>query len=294
VTGGVEVVARAGRNGLTFVARLAHAPFPIADRDDTFFDGRHPQTGERFHSGPDGPLPEARHFRDDRALFHLPPGFDPGRPFALLVFFHGHRAELRRTLIGELELTRQIDESGRNVVLVAPQMALDAADSHPGKLAEPGGLDRLLEEAAGVLAGMVGGTDRAAFARAPVILSAFSGGYRSVAYGLERGGVGHRVQGVVLLDAIYGEVERLQGWLSTAGRRGIFVCLYGESSRDGTEALDAALARAGIAVSSRYPARLAPGAVHLVPVATPHDRVPLDGPPARPIADILRLLPSFA
>jgi hypothetical protein len=293
VTGGVEVLARAGRHGQTFIARLAHAPFPIEDREDEYFDGRDTKTGERFHSGPDGPLPEPRHFRDDRVLFHLPPGFDPARPFTLLVFIHGHRAELRRTLLGEHDLARQIDESGANVVLVAPQMALDAPDSHPGKLAEPDGLERFLDEAAGFLA-RDAGVDRGAVAHAPVILAGFSGGYRTVAFCLERGGADRRIEGVILLDAIYGEVERLRSWLTTDGRRGFFLCLYGESSREGTDALAAALAEGGIAVAARYPERLAAGTVHLVWVDTPHDRVPLDGPPARPLADILRRLPIFA
>ncbi|MGE5146739.1 MAG: alpha/beta hydrolase [Candidatus Eiseniibacteriota bacterium] len=292
MAGAAELIARAGRHGLTFIARLKHAPFPIEDGEDDFFDGRDRKTGERFHSGPDGPLPEPRHFRDDRVLFHVPRQFDPARPFALIVYFHGHRTELRRTLLGEHDLARQADESGANVVLVAPQMALDAADSHPGKLAEPEGLDRFLDEAARVLA-REAGMERAAVARAPVILAGFSGGYRGVAYCLERGGADRRVQGVVLLDAIYGEVERLRAWISVAGRHAFFLCLYGESSRDGTERLAAALAEEGIPVAARYPERLAPGAVHLVPVDTPHDRIPLDGPPARPLADILRRLPSF-
>lgn len=293
MTGGVEVVARAGRHGQTFIARLAHAPFPIEDRDGGYFDGRDAKTGERFHTGPDGPLPERQHYCDDRVLFHVPRHFDPARPFAVVVFIHGHRAELTRTLLGDYQLGRQIDESGANVILIAPQMALDAADSHPGKLAEPDGLDRLLDEAAGVLA-QHANLDRGAVAHAPIVLAAFSGGYRTIAYCLERGGVPRRVAGVVLLDAIYGERERLRAWLTTDGRRGFFLCLYGESSREGSESLAAALAEDGIAVSARFPERLAPGAVHLVPVDTPHDRVPVDGPPSRPIAETLRRLPPLA
>jgi hypothetical protein len=287
---GVEVVAPAGTGGLTFIAHLRAAPFPIEDKVSPFFDARDEATGERRHTGPDGPLPESRHFGDDRVLFHLPPAFDARRAFSLLVFFHGHRSELRRTLIAELELTRQVDESGRNLVLIAPQLALDAADSHPGKLATPGGFGRFLDEAAGVLADAVGGLDRAAVARAPIVLAAFSGGYRCVAHCLEQGGAGHKIEGVVLLDAIYGEIDRFRSWLSGAGRQGFFLGLCGQSTRDGTEALAAGLAEAGIAVSRRYPRRLRPGGVHLVSVVTPHDLVPVQGPPDRPLADILRRL----
>jgi hypothetical protein len=290
VRGSVEVVARAGKGGLTFIAHLRAAPFPIEDKASPFFDARDEATGERCHTGPDGPLPESRHFSDDRVLFHLPPAFDARRPYTLLVFCHGHRTELRRTLIAELELTRQVDESERNVVLIAPQLALDAADSHPGKLAASGGFGRFLDEAADVLADTVGGLDRAAVARAPIVLAAFSGGYRSVTCCLEQGGAAHAIEGVVLLDALYGEIDRFRSWLSGAGRRGFFLGLCGDSTRDGTAALAAGLAEAGIAVSRRYPRRLRPGGVHLVSIATPHDLVPLQGPPDRPVADILSRL----
>jgi hypothetical protein len=291
MTRGGERAARAGAAGRTFVARLAHAPFPIDDPDNAYFDGRDPATGERFHTGPSGPLPEARHYRDDRVLFHVPRHFDPARPFELLVFFHGHRAELQRTLVGEHGLARQIDLSRRNVVLVAPQLALDAPDSHPGKLAEPGGFARFLDEAAEVLAAEVAGVAAAAAARAPVILVAFSGGYRAAAFVLERGGVERRIHGVLLIDAIYGEVERLSAWLAGAGRRGFFLCLYGDSSREGTDALVDAVGKDDVAVLRGYPRRLSPGIVYGVAVATPHDLIPRDGPPAGPIADFLKRLP---
>jgi hypothetical protein len=291
VTRGVEMVARAGAAGLTFVARLDHAPFPIEDRDDAYFDGRDAATGERFHTGPGGPLAETRHYRDDRVLFHVPRHFDPARPFDLLVFFHGHRAELQRTLIGEHGLPRQVDESRRNVVLVAPQLALDAPDSHPGKLAEPDGLARLLDEAAEILAAHVKGLSADAVRRAPVVVAAFSGGYRTAAVCLERGGVERRVHGVLLIDAIYGEVERLSAWLAGAGRRGFFLCLYGESSREGTDALVDAAGKGDIAVLRAYPRRLSPGIAYAAWVETPHDLIPRDGPPAAPIADFLKRLP---
>lgn len=291
MTRGAETGARAGAAGLTFVARLASAPFPIEDPDGAYFDGRDAATGERFHTGPSGPLPETRHYRDDRVLFHVPRHFNPARPFELLVFFHGHRAELERTLIGEHALTRQIDDSRRNVVLVAPQLALDAPDSHPGKLAEPQGFARFLDEAADVLAAHVAGLGREAAARAPVIVAAFSGGYRTAALSLERGGVERRVHGVCLIDAIYGEVERLGAWLAGPGRRDFFLCLYGESSREGTEALADALGKDDIAVVRAYPKRLSPGIVYLAWVETPHDLIPCDGPPKAPITDLLRRLP---
>lgn len=291
MTRGVERVSRANAGGLTFVARLAHAPFPIEDRDNVYFDGRDPETGERFHTGPTGPLPETRHYRDDRVLFHVPRHFNPARPFELLVFFHGHRAELQRTLIGEHALARQIDESRRNVVLVAPQLALDAPDSHPGKLAEPEGFARFLDEAADVLAAHVEGLVRDVAQRAPIILAAFSGGYRTAALCLERGGVERRIHGVLLIDAIYGEVERLGAWLAGPGRRDFFLCLYGESSREGTEALVEALAKDGIDVHRAYPRRISPGIVYVAWVDTSHDLIPRDGPPAAPIADFLKRLP---
>ena len=89
---------------------------------------------------------------DPRVLLHIPRGFDASRPAVMVLFFHGHGATLERDVHLRQQLPRQISESGMNAVLVAPQLAVDARDSSPGKLWEPEGVKRFMAEAANKLA----------------------------------------------------------------------------------------------------------------------------------------------
>ena len=82
----------------------------------------------------------------------MPPGFDARKPGVIVVFFHGHGATLERDVRDRQLLPKQITESGTNAVLVAPQLAYDAADSSAGKFWERDGLKRFMAEAADQLA----------------------------------------------------------------------------------------------------------------------------------------------
>jgi hypothetical protein len=275
-----------------FTASLASAPFPYdgptPDGGRPFFDARDPKTRQRAHTTGDGNvLPEDPHYTDDRVLFHLPPNFDPARPIEILVFFHGHGSEIERTVVDDLDLPGQIDRSKRNMVLIAPQLAREAPDSSPGKLGLPDGLKNLLDEAARVLAERSGGTD-AAFRKAPVILSAFSGGYRSVAFSLARGGVANRVAGVLLLDAIYGDVKHFANWMLERWQDGFFVSLAGPSTQKWQEELRSVLAQRQRRPRGWMPARITPGVHALVSVSTDHNALPRSGPPEWPLLVMLR------
>ena len=91
-------------------------------------------------------------FSDDRVLLHIPPGFDPKRPAVMVVFFHGHGANLARDVRDRQQVPAQITAAGTNTVLVAPQFAVNAANSSAGKFWEPNGFKRFLDEAAVKLA----------------------------------------------------------------------------------------------------------------------------------------------
>jgi hypothetical protein len=80
--------------------------------------------------------------------------------------------------------------------LVAPQFAVNAADSSAGKFWEPNGFKRFLDEAAVKLARMYGG------------------GFGPTLSVLDRGGVRSRVRGLVLLDALYGGTGKFADWIS--------------------------------------------------------------------------------
>ncbi len=165
-------------------------------------------------------------YSDSRVLLHIPKSFDANRPAVMVVFFHGHRATLSRDVLNRQKVAEQISASGVNAVLVAPQFAVAAADSSPGKLGEPGGFGRFLDEASRQLARLHGKSANArAFSEMPVVLVAYSGGFLAAAYSLHHGGAKDRVRSVVLLDALYGELDKFADWIA-ANRSGVFVSSY--------------------------------------------------------------------
>ena len=164
--------------------------------------GKNPRSGE-------GAYAQGSRYSDNRVLVHVPAGFDARKPGVILVFFHGHGATLERDVRDRQLLPKQISESGINAVLVAPQLAYDAADSSAGKFWERGGFKRFMAEAAEQLAHVYGDTRATeAFAKMPVVIVSYSGGFVTAAYSLQVGGLGSRVKGVVLLDSLYGEIDK--------------------------------------------------------------------------------------
>lgn len=282
-----------GKSAVTFIAPLTAAPFPVAEDaarwlGAPFFAERDPATGEPMRVVNRQRYPRDRHYADNRVLFAAPPGFDPAKPFRIVLFFHGHFSEIEGALVRGLDLPGQVARSGANAVLVAPQLARDAADSSPGRLAEPGLAAVMLNEATVILRQRLGGTE-AAWRSAPVVIAAFSGGYRATATVLQRGAIDARVEGIVLLDAIYGAVDDFAGWLRRAGHRSFLWSIYSESSRESTERLIERL------LESRTPfargdIEAPPSGIRFIHVPTAHTEIPVAGPPREPLAAVLRRL----
>lgn len=288
----------------SFIARLKHAPFPLQANDDgagrLFFNEIDRDSGLRVRVNRHGDrYPEPKHYADPSVLFHIPAGFDRTKPFRLVVFFHGHQSTLERDVVGRIGLIGQIDASGANVILIAPQLAKDAIDSHPGKLIRPGALARMLDEAAGVLARTLGADLGARLARAPVVLVAYSGGYLALAAGLveaEAGDSGFidRVEGIVMLDAVFGNLSRIDAWLQARAGRVFLVGLFGKLSRSWTLDLIYRWEARGQPYGQLLPARLERGSIVVMQVNTDHQAIATQGPPRNPIAEIIRRLPPPA
>ena len=205
------------------------APFPyhgtIPGSNRPFLNAG--EDGRRGHSNFRGHVYwESQTFSDDRVLLHIPPGFDPARPAVMVVFFHGHGANLARDVRDRQQVPAQITESGMNAVLVAPQFAVDAANSSAGKFWEPNGFKRFLDEAAVKLAKLYGDPRRVtAFATMPIVIVAYSGGFGPTLSVLDRGGVRSRVRGIVLLDALYAGIDTFANWIAD-NRSTFFVSSY--------------------------------------------------------------------
>jgi hypothetical protein len=206
-------------------------------------------------------------FNDNRVLIHVPKTFDVRKPGIIVVFFHGNGATLERDVRDRQLVPQQITESGVNAVLLAPQLAVDAADSSAGKFWQPGGFKRFMAESAEHLARLSGDPGAAkAFANMPVVIVGYSGGFVPTAYSLDVGGLGNRVRGVFLLDAVYGELDKFASWIVN-NRSAFFVSSYTRSTRRHEDELIRMLKDKGIAVSDDMNAPLKPGSV--VFVATP-------------------------
>ena len=203
-------------------------------------------------------------FNDSRVLMHVPENFDIRKPGVIVVFFHGNGATLERDVRNRQLVPQQISDSGMNAVLLAPQLAVDAADSSAGKFWQPGGLKRFVTESADHLAELYGDPRAAkAFANMPVIIVGYSGGFVPTAWSLEVGGLGNRVRGVFLLDAVYGELDKFASWIEN-NRSGFFVSSYTHYTERHDRELMHMIRDKGIAVSESMDGPLKPGSVVFV------------------------------
>ncbi len=285
----------ANRNSPLFFKRLEHAPFPydskFADSERDFFDHVDPDTGVRLHTTPAGKhLSENSHYWDSHVLFFIPTGFNPWRPFFYLVFFHGFGTTAAQT-VKDFRIVDQVTASKRNVILITPQLAVDAADSSPGKFFIKDVFKDFMAEAAHVLSEKVGHTHSVRLAAAPIILSAFSGGYKSVAYVLDRGGVSERIRGIYLLDALYDDLEMFSRWIEKNHDKAFFELIYSKGPvKKNAKRLAAQLVEKGIGHEKGRSSRLTPGRIYLTPSDHVHATIPLFGPPMHPLKQMLESL----
>jgi hypothetical protein len=218
--------------------------------------------GHRSYSG--RVLWQDETFNDNRVLMHVPENFDIRKPGVIVVFFHGNGATLERDVRDRQLVPQQISDSGVNAVLLAPQLAVNAADSSAGKFWQPGGLKRFINESADHLADLYGDPSAAkAFANMPIIIVGYSGGFVPSAWSLEVGGLGDRVRGVFLLDAVYGELDKFASWVEK-NRTGFFISSYTHYTARHDHELMHMLREKGIAVSEDMHGPLHPGSVVFV------------------------------
>jgi hypothetical protein len=258
---------RPAREDQTTLVSLKSSAFP--------FFGNNPRTDQPFLNVSNGErrghrsysgrvLWQDETFNDSRVLMHVPENFDIRKPGVIVVFFHGNGATLERDVRNRQLVPQQITDSGVNAVLLAPQLAVDAADSSAGKFWQPGGLKRFVAESADHLAEMYGDPRAAkAFANMPVIIVGYSGGFVPTAWSLEVGGLGNRVRGVFLLDAVYGELDKFASWVEN-NRSGFFVSSYTHYTERHDRELMHMIRDKGIAVSENMDGPLKPGSVVFV------------------------------
>lgn len=199
-------------------------------------------------------------YSDRRSLLYLPAGYNPQLPGLIVLYLHGQGATLERDVAARQAIPRQIAESGKNVALVAPQLAFDAPDSSAGNFWKPGHLAAYVDEAAERLMRLYG--DRrvgAHFNAAGVVIVSYSGGYVSTAYALRYGGAAHRVKGVILMDSIYGDEAKFAAWAAARRRLAFLLSAYTESTKDENAILRGLLDKRRIPHADSLPKALTPG-----------------------------------
>lgn len=283
----------------TALVPFDNSPFPfrgeVPEKNRPFIDT---VEGERRgHASPRGGVYwEETTYSDRRSLLHIPKGFDPRRPALIVVYFHGNEARLTRDVRIRQQVPRQLAESGLNAALVVPQFAVDALDSSAGRFWQPGVFKQYVAEAAERLTRLYGDErGRGAFARAPVVIAAYSGGYHPAAFILKSGTVDDRIRGVMLLDGPFGDIDKFADWLA---RRtpAFFVSTYGISARAENTTLQRLLTDRGIGFANVLPASLAPGSVAFFdsPDSVQHADFVTEAWIKDPLKVLLRRIPGFA
>jgi hypothetical protein len=273
------VISRQGPlpKSVTRLAALNSAPFPyegaVPGANRPFIEAD--ETGRRFHRTPGGRLYwEDERYSDPRVLLHIPRGFDIRRPGLLVLYFHGHRANLRRDVFMRQRVPWQVSTSRTNAVLAAPQFAVNASDSSAGKLWQRGALKDLVREAAGRLAVMHGDPrSESSFANLPIVIVAYSGGVGPASWAIRNGDLGSRLRGVVLLDAAYGDMGVFADWIARSPKA-FLLSTYTGSTEGRNRELKALIEARGVKTLDAVPPRIEPGHVAIVPAAsdaTHHD-----------------------
>lgn len=158
------------------------------------------------------------------ALLYVPTGFVPSPSVSMVVYIHGFNNcvanIVRPTASGQpcktggavrnaYNLIAQLEASGRNALLLCPEVAFDRASADPGQLGVTNGFRALVKEALLQVQADLGPIDVDKLG--PVVVASHSGGYAAAAGIAQRGGV--PISEVYLLDSLYGNSSDFESWM---------------------------------------------------------------------------------
>jgi hypothetical protein len=218
------------RQGRLIVTQFVTAPFPHASRVEG-------------HKYKDKVFPAEKHYRDSTVAIFIPKGFRQTGQVDFVIHFHGWYNTVEGTL-RRFQLIEQLVESGRNALFVVPEGPHNAPDSAGGKLEDPDGFRRFVDEFVETLQQRAGFTQRRVVV-GKIILSGHSGGYRVISSVLDRGGLADKVEEVWLFDALYAETGKFLAWWDK--KQGRLVNIYTDNggTKDDSEQMMASLKQRG-------------------------------------------------
>jgi beta-lactamase class A len=220
------------------------APFPHPDRAK----GLTKQDGTYYPAYP--------HYMDSSIVVFVPEDLKPGPDGVnIIVHFHGHGNDNMNVLERYMLPQALVDEK-INAILVLPQGPYRARDSFCGKMEDQGGFRRMVED---VLQTMKREEVIPEARVARIVLSAHSGGYRPVAFCLEKGEMNAAITHLFLFDAFYGNFTFYRTWLEQGS--GMIEAAYTEH-----------LAKEHQEFAEGLPVPLRPR-FHAVPTEVEHDAV---------------------
>ncbi len=197
------------KGGEWAIYRTSAAPFPHPGR----MNGLKKDNGEFFPAFP--------HYSDSSIVVFVPTGFkETDKGTNIIVHFHGWSNDNLRD-IEHYDMFRPIVEQNINALLVLPQGPYFAKDEFCGKMEDPGGFKRMIEDVMATMKreGVVKSENVSR-----IVVSGHSGGYRPAAFVLDRGGVSDIVTEVFLFDAFYAEQDKFKSWLQHYPNGKIFGC----------------------------------------------------------------------
>jgi len=216
---------RYSTHGTLIVTQFVSAPFPHPSR----VEGR--QYKDEFY-------PADKHYSDSTVALFVPKNFRENGRVDFIVHFHGWRNTVAGTL-QQFQLIEQLIASGKNAALIVPEGPYNAPDSAGGKLEDPAGFKRFMEEVATTLKQR--GVFKKDFALGEIILSGHSGGYLVMSAIVDRGGLTQQIREVWLFDALYAQGDKFLKWSQQPGGRLLNIYTDGGGTKVRTEEMMATL-----------------------------------------------------
>jgi hypothetical protein len=200
VSHGETLSQRYANLGELIVTQFVSAPFPHPKRAD----------GHKYQ---DRLYAADKHYADSTVATFIPRGFRETGEIDFVIHFHGWKNHVA-SVLQQYKLIEQLGDSGRNAVLVVPQGPRDAPDSFGGKLEDPEGFRRFMNEVVETLR-QQSALKNKRFSIGQIVLSGHSGGYQVISSIVACGGLTDHVREVWLFDALYARTDQFLSWYDT-------------------------------------------------------------------------------